>query len=152
MYIVDEFEKLKGNVILGVETTCCTIGVQNVIAKCFILKPENDKDSEERGIGFFNLHIEEHADDKTTIEEKNTTLPSFFQYYFLLSSDLTKVILKSYGFKYTDANVLMDLDDETIDALNKVTQQMKEYQNAKVKFQDLSFEIDKKGWKDGSEI
>lgn len=151
MYIVNNYEDLKSNVVLGVHPTCCVIGVQKIYASCFILKRDKAVDGEiytddnERGIAFFNLHIEEFADDKAVMEEKNETMPSFLQYYFLLESPFTKEILKSYGFKCTDPNVLMKLDEKKTKGLTKVIKQMKAYQDSKEKFQNLSFEMDNWG-------
>ena len=151
MYIVDNLEDLKSNVVLGVHPTTCIIGVQKIYASCFILKRDKAvdgevyKDDHERGVAFFNLHIEELADDKAEMEEKRETMPSFLQYYFLLDSPFTKEILKSYSFKCLDSNVLMKLDEEKIKCLNEIVKHMKAYQDAKEKFQNLSTEIDNWG-------
>ena len=147
MYIVNYFEDLKNNIVLGVEPTCCVIGGQKIYASCFILKRFNPtegkaSDDNEMGIGFFCLHIEEFADDKATIEEKNQNIPSFLQYYFLLESLPTKKILEDYGFESTDPNVLMKLDEKKIESLKKVMEKMKMYQDAKEDFQKLSFDLD----------
>ena len=146
MYIVNTMDEMKGNVILGVENICCKIGPQSISSTCFILKPNAFvKDADfERGIGFFNLFITEHEEDD--VSEKMEPLPSFFQYYCLLSSPKTQQILKEkYGFECTDPNILMDLDDKMIEGINETLEKLKIYEKAKEEFQRLSCGIDV-GW------
>lgn len=137
MFLVWNFEDLKGNYIEDVQMVSYYAGGDITYAKCLILRhvtKDGCIDTSDIGVAFLNLYG--RYEQGSAGYDWHDSIPDFIHFFYLLSSGEVKNILRTYGISYTDPMDVFGFDAETahkarrslasIESLYKMKEQTKD--------------------------